>query len=169
MNVDTLFRSLSSFDFICDESVAWARDNVVGKGHTPASVLALLAEDTTLSDRDRMIWTRNAKRLFAEPATVRLGGDAVETDNYRVMVNGMIALQGSNSECQYMVDTMSWVKLVKINGSTITEGTLDDFNRAETVIGDVYEARDQLMSLPVVVQREVADHAYGTSVWEPPT
>ena len=169
MNVDTLFESLSSFDFICDESVAWARDNVVGQGHTPASVLALLAADTTLSDRDRMIWTRNCKRLFAEPATVRLGGDAVETDNYRLMVNGVIALHGSNSECQYMVDTMSWVKLVKINGSSITEGTLDDFNRAETVIGDVYETRDELMALPIVVQRQVVDHAYGTSVWEPPT
>jgi len=166
MNVDTLFESLSSFDFICDESVAWARDNVIGKGHTPASVLALLAEDTTLSDRDRMIWTRNAKRLFTEPATVRLGGDAFETDNYRVMVNDVIALQGTDADCQHMVDTMSWVKLVKIDGSTITEGTLDDFNLAETVIGDVYEARDELMALPIVVQREVVDHAYGTSVWE---
>jgi len=166
MQLDALLANMDDFDYICDESVTWVNDNIIGKGYTTATVLDRMNTDQLIPNSERRVWIRNAKRMFSEPAAIRLGGEAVDTEDFRVMVAGVVAAAGSREYCQQCIDDMSWVKFSRIDDGVITLGSIGDFDRAEATTGNVYTDSQSILSLAVTLERKTVDVSEAAEFWE---
>ena len=155
MKLDALLANMKDFDYICDESVTWVNDNIIGQGYTVTTVLERMHTDTLIPDSERRVWIRNARRMFDEPTAIVLGGDATVTDDYRVIVKGVLVKEGNLTTCQTYIDTMAWVRFSTIDGSFY----------AETDMGDTYTDRGIVDALTVVLERKTFDSVDNKTVW----
>lgn len=166
MKLDALLANMKDFDYICDESVTWVNDNIIGQGYTVTTVLERMHTDTLIPEGERRVWIRNAKRMFDEPTAIVLGGDATVTDDYRVIVKGVLVKEGTQEECQSYIDNMSWVKFFKRTKQGFVKSTINDFTVAETDMGQTYKTRRSVKEVEITLERKITDSVEDLSFWE---
>ena len=166
MQLDALLANMEDFDYICDESVTWVNDNIIGKGYTTTTVIQRMNTDTLIPDSERRVWIRNARRMFSEPTAIWLGGEAVDTDVYRLLVNRIVVKESSLSDCRQYKDNMGWVKFSNVTNGVISLGSIDAFDLAETDMGETYTSKEDVLALFVTLERKIIDLSETTVVWE---
>ena len=166
MQLDALLANMEDFDYICDESVTWVNDNIIGNGYTAASDIERMNTDPLIPDNERRVWIRNARRMFSESAAMRLGADYTETDEYRLTVNRIVVAKGSLSDCQQCQDNMSWVTFSNVVDGVISRGNIDEFKLAETTMGETYTSKANLLALPTAIERKIVDVEQSSEIWE---
>jgi hypothetical protein len=166
MQIDKVLLNLRNYDYLCDEAIQYLEDNILGKGYTYRTCVQKIAQDPLISDDDKRIWLSLARRLKSEPTAIRLGIDAVPTETYRVIINEMSVKQGSLDECRQFRKNLEWVKFSNIVDGIIEDGNVNNFNRAETIMGDVYTTKNEIESLNVRIEQFVEDITKEYAIWE---
>ena len=101
-----------------------------------------------------------------EPTAIVLGGDATVTDDYRVIVKGVLVKEGTQEECQSYIDNMSWVKFFKRAKQGFVKSTINDFTVAETDMGQTYKTRRSVKEVEITLERKITDSVEDLSFWE---
>ena len=166
MQLDSVLTNMGDFEYICPESITWVDNNILGQGYTVTTVIERMNIDPLIPDHERRVWIRNARRMFQEPAAIYMGGDTVETDVFRLLVNTAAVTEGSLAHCQGYI----WLKYSKVSeAGAITVGTPDNFTVIETVMGQSYTDDSHVASLVPAIERKVEDTVDGSDYWKPYT
>lgn len=166
MNVDKVIAKLRDYDYVCEEAIVYLQNECYGKGYTFKKIIKKIVEDPNLSEQDKKNWVKIGRRLNSDETAIKLGIEIVETDTYRVVINGMKVKQDSLSGCNKFRNNYEWVKFINIIDGKIEPGDIDNFNRAETVMGNTYTTKEEIISLNVKIEHLIKDISNEYSIWK---